>query len=228
MKILITILSVALFLAGGVPSSGQEASLIEKNLADMLKEAHGRPNVQVKLESIPAHLKQQVKIKSVSLHKVPDATGKGLAIVEFEGEDGRLRASYVPFRLYEKKKLFYAKKALSKGSALRLDDLGSRETVVGDSDLIYPKDAEDVVGKVVKKDVAVGTVLTNQILESPQVIRRGELVTIVGQSSQLFVRAKGKAEEPGRLGERIRVKNLSSGREVIGTVSDNRTIFVDF
>ena len=68
----------------------------------------------------------------------------------------------------------------------------------------------------------------NHILDSPQVIRRGEMVTIIGESQQLVVRAKGRAEEPGRLGERIRVKNLSSDREVVGTVADNRMVVVEF
>ena len=85
--------------------------------------------MQVKLESIPAHLKQEIKVKSVSLQKVPDIEGKGLAVVEFEGEDGRPRVSYVSFRVYEKRKLFYAKKALSKGSPVSADDLGSKETI---------------------------------------------------------------------------------------------------
>ena len=228
MKRLLTISLSILFLLCAAVSFSQETSSIEKRLTDLLKETYGGPSVQVKLESIPAHLNKGIKVKSVSLHKAPDTRGKGLAVVEFEGEDGKLRASYVSFRTYEKRKLFYAKKALLKGTPVGTDDLGSKEAIIGESELIYPKDSQDVVGKVVRKDVAAGTIFTNQILDSPQVIRRGELVTIIGENQQLFVRAKGRAEEPGRLGERIRVKNISSGREVVGTVADNRVVVVEF
>jgi flagella basal body P-ring formation protein FlgA len=228
MKLLLTICLTILILLCAVVSFSQETSSIEKRLTDLLKETHGGLNMQVKLESTPAHLKQQIKIKSVNLHKVPDVGGKGLAVVEFEGEDGKLRASYVPFRVYEKRTLFYAKKALSRGTPVGMDDLGSKEVITGESELIYPKDVQDVVGKVVKKDLAAGTVFTNQVLDSPQVIRRGELVTIIGESRQISVRAKGRAEEPGRLGERIRVRNLSSDREIVGTVADNRMVVVEF
>ncbi len=228
MSILIPMLSAVLLLTTTAFSAGDEMPLVEHQIAALLKGTYGRPNAQVKLESVPAHLKQQVRIKSVNLHKVPDVSGKGLAIVEYEGEDGRLRTSYVPFRVYEKKKLFYAKKALARGNTVMTEDLGTEERVVGENELVYPEDEDDVVGKVLKKSVAAGTVLTNQMLDSPRVIRRGGLVTIVGQSGPLFVKAKGKAEEPGRLGDRIRVKNLSSGREVVGTVADDGTIVVEF
>ena len=228
MRVLTPIISAVLLLTVTAFSAGEETSLVEHQIAAMLKGAYGRPNAQVKLESVPAHLKQHVRIKSVNLHKVPDVAGKGLAIVEFEGEDGRLRTSYVPFRVYENKRLFYVKKAMARGNTLMTEDLGSQERVVGEGELIYPGDEDDVVGKVLKKNVAAGTVLTNQMLDSPRVIRRGGLVTIVGQSGPLFVKARGKAEEPGRLGDKIRVKNLSSGREVVGTVADDGTIIVEF
>jgi flagella basal body P-ring formation protein FlgA len=81
---------------------------------------------------------------------------------------------------------------------------------------------------VLKKDVAPGTVLTTLIIDSPQVVHRGEMITIVGENTQLLVKAKGKAEEPGRVGERIRVKNLSSDREVVGRVAGNGTVIVEF
>jgi flagella basal body P-ring formation protein FlgA len=228
MKVLVRMLSPVLMLLLAASCFGQETSLVEKRLTDVLKETYGTKEMQVKLESIPAHLKQGIKVKAVSVHKVPEIGGKGLAVVEFEGEDRKLRVSYVAFRVYEKKKLFYTKRALSKGSPVSPDDLGSKETYISESELIYPKDSQDVIGKILKKDVAAGTVLTTLILDSPQVIRRGEMVTIIGENKLLLVKTKGKAEEPGRVGERIRVRNLSSDREVVGRVADNGTVIVEF
>jgi flagella basal body P-ring formation protein FlgA len=221
------LLAGMLFFAAGV-AFGQESTLVEKRLTGLLKNEYGRTGVYVKLEGVPAHLKHATRIRSVKLHKVPDISGKGLAIVEAEAEDGSVRASYVPFKVFETRTLFYAKRAMAKGNPIGIEDVDSKETTVSHSELVYPKDLEALLGKVLKKDVAAGTVLTNTILDSPQVIRRGEMVTIVGESKLLSVKAKGKAEEPGRLGDRIRVRNLSSGREVFGTVTEGRVVTVDF
>ncbi len=228
MKILPALVPLVLFVLSNTLCFGQQASVVEKRLADLLKETYGAREMQVKLDGIPAHLKQEIKVRSVNIQKMPEIEGKGLAVVEFEGEDGRPRVSYVSFRVYEKKTLFYTKKALSKGSPVSADDLGSKESYISENGLIYPKELRDVVGKVLKKDVAPGAVLTMLILDSPQVIRRGETVTIVGENKQLVVRTKGKAEDSGRVGEKIRVKNLSSDREVVGRVADNGTVIVEF
>jgi flagella basal body P-ring formation protein FlgA len=228
MKILLPVVLLVILVFFNTLCFGQQASVIEKRLADMLKEGQETRDMQVKLESIPAHLKQEIRVKSVAIQKMPEIDGKGLAMVEFAGEDGRPRISYVPFRVYEKKTLFYMKRALSKGSAVSEDDLGTKETYISENELIYPKEVRDVVGKLLRKDVAAGTVLTTLILDSPQMVRRGETVTIIGESKQLVVKVKGRAEDSGRVGEKIRVKNLSSDREVIGRVAGNGTVVVEF
>jgi flagellar basal body P-ring formation protein FlgA len=236
MKIVLTAVSLVLFVLWAGASFGQQAAtqattqavIIEKKLTDTLKEAYATEGMQVKLEGVPGHLKQHVRIKSVNVHKMPEVDGKGLAFVEFEGEDGKVRNSYIPFRVYEKKKLFYAKRALPKGTAVSVDDLGTKETYISENDLIYPKDPQDVAGKVLKRDVGPGMVLTMLILDNPQVVHRGETVTVVVENTQLLVRIKGKAQEPGRVGEKIRVKNLATDRELVGKVTDNGTVIVEF
>jgi flagella basal body P-ring formation protein FlgA len=219
---------VCLFLVLSGIAFGQETTVVEKRLTELLKDGYGRTGVHVRLDGTPTQLKQAARIRSVNLHRVPDVSGKGLAMVEIEAEDGSVRASYVPFKVFETRKLFYAKRAMTKGSPVGTEDVESKETSVSHSELVYPKELEALLGKVLKKDVAAGTVLTNTMVDSPQVIRKGEMVTIIGENKMLSVRTKGKAEEPGRVGDRIRVRNLASGREVFGTVTENRAISVDF
>ncbi len=228
MKTLLAIVPFVLFVLSNALCFGQQTAVVEKRLTSLLKEAYGPRDMQVKLDGIPPLLKRDIKVRSVNVYTMPEVGGKGLAFMEFEGEDGKLRASYIPFRVYEMKKLFYTKRALPKGSPISADDLGSKETYTSESELIYPDGLRDVVGKVLKKDVAPGAVLTMLILDSPQVVHRGDVVTIVGENTQLLVKTKGKAEDPGKVGERIRVKNLSSDREVVGRVAGNGTVTVEF
>ena len=228
MKILLITVSSVLLVLSNTACFGQQTAVVENRLTELMKEAYGTKDMQVRLDGIPPLLKQEIKVRSINVYTMPEVSGKGLAVMEFEGQDAKLRTSYLPFRVYEKKKLFYMKRALPKGSPVSGDDLGSKETYVSENDLIYPKDLQDVAGKVLKRDVAPGMVLTTLILDSPQVIRRGETVTVVVENKQLLVKTKGKAEEPGRVGERIRVKNLSSDREVVGRVADDGTVVVEF
>ena len=227
MKLRGLILAVIFFAISSTACLAEQMT-VENRLGGLLKEGYDARDIQVKLESVPAHLKQDAKVRSVSIYTMPDIGGKGLAFVEFEGEDRKARSSYVPFRVYEKKKLFYAKRALQRGSFVSTDDVASKEAYVSDSELLYPKDVQELNSKVLKRDVAPGTVLTTVMLDSPQVVRRGEMVTIVAENRQLLVKAKGKAEEPGRVGDKIRVKNLSSEREIVGKVAGDGTVIVEF
>ncbi len=218
---------ILFFLCTGT-SFGQHTADVEKRLAGLLKEAYGSRDMQVRLDGSPSLLKQNIKIKSVNVYTMPDVGGKGLAVMEFGGEDGKPRTSYIPFRIYEKKTVFYATKSLPKGTPVSEDDLGSKETYISENDFIYPNDLHDVTGKVLKRDVAPGVILTTLMLDSRQLIHRGETVTMVVENKQLLVSTKGKAQEPGKIGEKIRVKNLTTDRELVGKVANDGTVIVEF
>ena len=115
MKILPALVPLVLFVLSNTLCFGQQASVVEKRLTDILKETHGARDMQVKLDGIPAHLKQEIKVRSVNIQKMPEIEGKGLAVVEFEGEDGRPRVSYVSFRVYEKKNTFLYEEGFVQG-----------------------------------------------------------------------------------------------------------------
>ena len=54
--------------------------------------------------------------------------------------------------------------------------------------------------------------------ELRQLVRRGARVEILARHGSLQVRMAGKALQNGSRGQRIRVRNLSSGREISGEV----------
>jgi flagella basal body P-ring formation protein FlgA len=86
---------------------------------------------------------------------------------------------------------------------------------------------EPLDGKQMTRPVEVNQVLTEVMVELPRVIRRGSVVTLVYESAGLHVETSGRAVEPGRVGERIRVENPSSGKVLEGRVLDDRTVQVN-
>ena len=54
------------------------------------------------------------------------------------------------------------------------------------------------------------------------------IAALRAENKNLYVRAKGKALEKGRMGDSIRVKNMSSDREIIGKVVSGNKILVSF
>jgi flagella basal body P-ring formation protein FlgA len=103
-----------------------------------------------------------------------------------------------------------------------------RDTYLNGGGTLYPSDLDNVIGKRLKRDMPSGAVVTNQALEDRPILKKGDLVTILAENGRLVVRAKGTTMEKGKVGDTIRVKNVSSGREVMGKVLNSSTIAVHF
>lgn len=82
-------------------------------------------------------------------------------------------------------------------------------------------------GRQAARSVEVNRVLTASMVELPKVVRRGGVVTLVYESAGLHVETVGKALEPGRVGDRIRAENPSSGKVVVGEILDDRRVRVN-
>lgn len=71
---------------------------------------------------------------------------------------------------------------------------------------------------VLRRALPAGTVLTPQMVEPPRLVQRGQRVILMAESAAISVRVAGEALADGGLGDRVRVRNLSSRQVVEGTV----------
>jgi flagella basal body P-ring formation protein FlgA len=212
-----------------LPMAVDAAPPLETRLEQMLAELYGSgEDIQVKIDSLPQKLQHGSSIRNVSLLKVPESGGSGMAMVEFKSPDGKQGSAYVPFKVFGKKKLLYVKRAMKKGAQLSREDLGVRETLITERGTLYPGRTEEVAGRTLTRAVGAGTVITYPMIDSQQGVKRGEIVTIVCDNQRLMIRARGKAMENGKRGDVIRVRNIPSDREVVGRVTDSGTVAVEF
>lgn len=89
-------------------------------------------------------------------------------------------------------------------------------------------DTEGVFGKRTVIAVNRGEVLRAGMIEEPPLIRRGDRVMLFIENEQIRITTAGEAREEGRRGERIKLVNLSSKREVSGRILDEKKVQVDF
>jgi flagella basal body P-ring formation protein FlgA len=89
-------------------------------------------------------------------------------------------------------------------------------------------DLEEVLGKRVTLSVNTQEVLRKSMLEVPPLVKKGDRVILVVENTHFKITCMGEVKEEGRAGERIKVTNISSKREVYGRVLDTHTVLVDF
>ena len=87
---------------------------------------------------------------------------------------------------------------------------------------------QDVIGKRVKQALKADKVLLANMVEHPPLIKRGDTVTIVAESSNLLVTALGIAQTKGGPGDQIRVKNCMNRKEIIARIVNASTVKVEF
>ena len=83
---------------------------------------------------------------------------------------------------------------------------------------------EDIIGKRARRSLAGNAPLSTQDVTTVAVVHRGDMVHIVLESPLLKVSTPGEALEAGKPGDTIRVKNISSNREVRAQVIDKQTV----
>lgn len=86
----------------------------------------------------------------------------------------------------------------------------------------------DAVGKRTKRKIGVNSVLRADMLEIPPLVRRGDLVTVIAESENFRITTLGEAREKGGRGDKIRVVNMSSKKELFARILDSKTVMVNF
>ncbi|MBO6559980.1 MAG: flagellar basal body P-ring formation protein FlgA [Nisaea sp.] len=85
---------------------------------------------------------------------------------------------------------------------------------------------DQIVGMSVRRPISAGSVIRRTDVTPIQLVRKGDLVTMVFQTSLMTLTLRGQALEDGARRDSIRVKNLGTGKIVVGSVTDAGIISV--
>jgi flagella basal body P-ring formation protein FlgA len=109
-------------------------------------------------------------------------------------------------------------RALPRGAELAPGDVRPVETSLAGLGAGYLQDPAEIEGLATRRPLQAGTVLTPAMLKAPQIVRRGDRVTLVGGEGPIQVEMQGEAVNDAARGERVRVRALNSQRIVEGWV----------
>lgn len=90
----------------------------------------------------------------------------------------------------------------------------------------YLTDIEQAVGRTLTRAVTGTTIASPNLLQARDLVVKGQDVTILAAGTNVQVRMAGVALQKGQLGERIDVKNTSSGKTVQAVIVDGSTVQV--
>ncbi|MBI4532202.1 MAG: flagellar basal body P-ring formation protein FlgA [Candidatus Latescibacteria bacterium] len=86
---------------------------------------------------------------------------------------------------------------------------------------------DSLLGLRARGNIELSQVVEHRMVEFPPLIHRGDLVTILIRQGRVSASTRGEAREDGRIGDRIRVRNVASNRDLVARVVDARTVVIE-
>jgi flagellar basal body P-ring formation protein FlgA len=133
---------------------------------------------------------------------------------------------FVPVTVVRHVPVLILRHAVARGAHLAASDVIVQIRAVRGFAAPYLGAAAQLGGRSTERTLAAGTALTADMFTLDPVISRGQDVTLVVQTDGLMVRAAGLALDDARLGQRLRVENLSSRRIVQGVAEPSGVVEV--
>jgi flagella basal body P-ring formation protein FlgA len=121
-----------------------------------------------------------------------------------------------------------AKRKIGRHQRLTGEDifLGKRE-ITRIHDLSFSS-VDDLTGKVAVRTIRPNAIITENIVETPQTIQKGSVVKLYIEANNFSIVTKGLAQEAGRIGEVIKIKNLDSKKVIYGKIMDPERVQIIF
>lgn len=181
---------------------------------------------EVTVGNLDSRLKLSACDAPLETYNSPNGLNGGRGVVGVRCNGGKPWKIFVPVRIALMKSVVVSQRPIVRGQVLGAEDLQLSEVDVAGIRKAYFSRKADVIGLHSKRSIASGKTLHAGMLKQAKRVKRGNQVEIIAISQGLQVRMTGKALADGALGDRIRVKNLNSGRVITGTVAGTGLIHV--
>jgi flagella basal body P-ring formation protein FlgA len=112
-----------------------------------------------------------------------------------------------------------AARRLPYGAVLGAGDLRETLADIRDPRASYIRQVEEAAGKVTRRVLMPGDLLVRDALSDPLAVRNGDTVRVLLNRADIRLVVLARAEQDGRLGQMIRVRNVDFASVLNGRVS---------
>ncbi len=154
------------------------------------------------------------------------AAPTGTSTVEVSCPDAGGWRLFVPVKVRRNQTVLLLNRGIAAGETLGAADITTAQRDVARIAGAALADPAAAVGRVARRTLSAGSLLSANDLVAQRLIRRGDSVALVSRYAGVEVRVAGKALADAGENERVSVENLSSRKVVQGTVAASGDVFV--
>tara|TARA_R100001591_G_scaffold63702_1_gene73397 strand:- start:32656 stop:33420 length:765 start_codon:yes stop_codon:yes gene_type:complete len=175
-------------------------------------------NPQVSVTPLDSRLRLQHCEGGLEAFSNRDITAAGNVTVGVRCHQPVAWTVYLPLQIKVMQPMVVIARPVSANHVLTEQDLRIEQRDIGNLRQGYMANIAAVVGQQAKYSLGMGTVIQKNHLRPLNVVKRGESIVLVASAGTMEVRMQGTAMADAGIGDRVRVRNLSSDRVVEGVV----------
>ena len=184
-------------------------------------------NVQITVGRLDSRLRLNHCDDELSIFTPPGRKSTGRTTVGVRCEGSKPWTIYVPAQVGIIEQIVVANRNIPRGTLLTAEDLRLAEHDTTQLHRGYLTGTSQAIGKTTTRMVRRDTPLSPNKLDSPTAVKRGTSVTILSNTGAIEVRMKGTALGSGAIGDRIKVKNIRSNRQIDALIISPTLVRVD-
>ncbi len=176
----------------------------------------------------PVVLPQGQLVTRVLAPKNTELAGTVPITVTFKVDEDAEKRVYVTVTIERLSKVVVARRPLGRFKPIDDEDLEVKAVDVAGLPADCITDPEMLIGKRTRRPVDTGTVLRQELVEFPPIVKNGDRVRIIVETAGLRISALGQVKQKGCQGELIQVVNLDSNKVIYARVIDSQTVRIEF
>ncbi len=157
----------------------------------------------------------------------PGAHPSGHTSVGIRCNDDKPWKIYISAQIKQYQEVWITRTAVSRGTILDRSHVALERKEVSNHNREYFSIDRSPVGLITKRPLRRGDILQVLALEKPMAVKRGDRVIVIARVNGLEIRTAATALNSAAEGDRIRVKNLSSKKELEGTLHKNSVVHIN-
>jgi flagellar basal body P-ring formation protein FlgA len=141
--------------------------------------------------------------------------------------DGReVRNMRVSGKVERYQEVIHSVRAMKRNEVIADADIQSVRVNVAAHPDRYSTQRDQVVGKRLLCSIGPNQPFSSRDLDQPSLVKRGDPVTILYQEEGIRLSTRGEAKESGGQGDRVRIRNVDSKKNILCQIIDAQTVEV--
>lgn len=210
-----------LVLALATPALAQESTrAIEQQVTSFLEARYreAAKKVTIQVGQLDPRLRLAACAEPLQMRLRDQDRNGGAVSVHVSCSAPRPWAIYASAQVDLYRDIVVATRAIARGERLHAGNIGLDLVNTSLQRQGYLLDPERAEGQVAKRNLRPGEALRQALLEAPIAINRGQTVSLAARSGGIAVVTQAEALANGRVGDQIRVRNISSERIISARV----------